>query len=85
MPPLNSYVNDLRGFTSSTKLFDVLTGNIMIANYGSQGAIDNDDSSGFYQALGNVLAYGQMGMKSDFGKLSRRAARGCLACAKTDP
>ena len=47
--------------------------------------IDNDDSSGFYQALGNVLAYGQMGMKSDFGKLSCRAARGCLACAKSDP
>ena len=39
----------------------------MLANYGSQGAIDNDDSSGYYQALGNVLAYGQMGMKSDFG------------------
>jgi hypothetical protein len=27
-------------------------------------AIDNDDSTGYYVARGNVLAYGQMGMKS---------------------
>ena len=60
-------MNDLRGYNSSTKLWDVFTGNIIIANYGSQGAIDNDDSSAYYQALANVLAYGQMGMKSDFG------------------
>ena len=59
------YTNDLRGFNSSAKLFDVFSGNLMIANYGSQGAIDNDDSSGYYRALGNVFAYGQMGMKSN--------------------
>jgi len=62
-----AYLNNLRGYNSSQKLVDELKGNIIIANYGSQGAIDNDDSSAYYIASGNVLAYSEMGQKSDFG------------------
>jgi hypothetical protein len=62
-----AYINDIRGYNSSQKLDDVISRNIIIGNYFSQGAIDNDDSSAYYIASGNVLAYGEMGQKSDFG------------------
>jgi hypothetical protein len=62
-----AYINDIRGYNSSQKLDDVISRNIIIGNYYSQVAIDNDDSSAYYIASGNVLAYGEMGQKSDFG------------------
>ena len=61
-----AYINDLRGYNSTQKLDDIISGNIIIANYYSQGAIDNDDSSSYYNSTGNILAYGEMGLKSDF-------------------
>lgn len=37
----------------------------MIANYGSQEAMDNDDGSGFWNTTSNVLVYGAYGQKAD--------------------
>jgi hypothetical protein len=59
-------VNDLRGYNSSTKLTDTFLSNFVIANYGSMAAIDNDDTSGHYEAAQNVFAYSMMGLKVDF-------------------
>ena len=69
--PFNSwgrtaYTNDLRGYNSSTKLPDTFFKNFIIANYGSMAAIDNDDTSGHYEAYENVFAYSEMGLKVDF-------------------
>ena len=61
-----AYTNDLRGFNSSTKLTDTFYKNFIIANYGSMAAIDNDDTSGHYEASFNVFAYSEMGLKVDF-------------------
>lgn len=44
-----------------------IKGNLILATYNSQEAVDNDDGSARYLTEGNVLMYGQYGMKSDFG------------------
>jgi hypothetical protein len=41
--------------------------NFVIANYNSEGAIDTDDGSAYYQVYENFFAYGANGLKSDFG------------------
>ena len=41
--------------------------NFIIANYNSEGAIDTDDGSAYYQTEDNFFAYGANGLKSDFG------------------
>lgn len=45
--------------------FDTLEKNLMIANYNSQEAVDNDDGSGFFHTYSNVLVYGHYGQKAD--------------------
>ena len=69
--PFNSwsrtaYINDLRGYNSSTKLDDVISYNFIIANYGSRAGIDNDDTSSHYEVHHNVIAYSEMAQKCDF-------------------
>eukprot|EP00040_Diaphanoeca_grandis_P037072 m.239728 g.239728 ORF g.239728 m.239728 type:complete len:857 (-) comp33750_c0_seq3:147-2717(-) len=44
-----------------------IRGNFILGTYSSQECIDNDDGSAHYLTTGNVLAYGDYGMKSDFG------------------
>ena len=63
-----AYFNDLRnGTTSAIKLTDTITRNVILANYESQTAVDNDDSSAHFLTASNFLIYGQFGLKSDFG------------------
>ena len=62
-----AYFNDLRGYTSVTKLTDELAGNFILATYESQSAVDNDDSSAHFLTRDNVLVYGTYGQKTDFG------------------
>ena len=45
------------------KVTDTFLRNFIIANYGSMAAIDNDDTSGHYEAAYNVFAYSMMGLK----------------------
>ena len=52
---------------SAEKRWDEITGNFIIANYGSQEAIDNDDGSCYFKTHGNLLVYGGGGLKSDWG------------------
>ena len=54
------------GETTTTKLYDSITQNYVIANYNSQEAIDNDDGSSYYDTHHNVFVYSGNGMKNDF-------------------
>eukprot|EP00039_Didymoeca_costata_P028093 m.19976 g.19976 ORF g.19976 m.19976 type:complete len:818 (+) comp6723_c0_seq1:67-2520(+) len=58
---------DDNGNPSVYPQFNVITQNIMIANYQSQEAVDNDDGSGYYKTHHNVLVYGNYGQKADMG------------------
>ena len=53
------------GAPSQYPQFNTLEQNLMIANYNSQEAVDNDDGSGFFHTLSNVLVYGRYGQKAD--------------------
>jgi hypothetical protein len=61
------YVNqpDDKGSPTAIPLYNTIHKNLMIANYGSQEAVDNDDGSGFYRTTSNVLVYGNYGQKAD--------------------
>ena len=41
--------------------------NFILATYFSQQAIDTDDGSAYYEVYDNFFAYGDNGLKSDFG------------------
>jgi len=41
--------------------------NFILATYSSQQAIDTDDGSAYYEVYDNFFAYGENGLKSDFG------------------
>ena len=53
------------GSPSALPQFNTIEQNLMIANYQSQEAIDNDDGSGFYHTRRNVIIYGRYGQKAD--------------------
>lgn len=40
--------------------------NVIVSNYASQEAIDNDDGSAFYKTYENFFVFGANGIKSDF-------------------
>ena len=56
---------DDNGAPSQYPQFNTITQNMMIANYQSQEAVDNDDGSGFYHTHHNFLVYGHYGEKAD--------------------
>lgn len=67
-PFLTGYAR--RGAPSVTMLPRTLERNLLIVerwHHGRQWAIDNDDGSAGYLARRNVLAYGDYGLKSDYG------------------
>ena len=53
--------------------------NFVIANYNSEGAIDTDDGSAYYQTHDNFFALGANGLKSDFGGHDNRHTRNIYA------
>eukprot|EP00937_MAST-01D_sp_MAST-1D-sp2_P000871 g871.t1 len=55
------------GEPSTAKLYDVLRGNFLLANFNADFGIDNDDASAYYRAEHNFLVYGDNGLKADFG------------------
>jgi len=57
----------------------LISGNMFIANYQSQEAIDNDDGSAYYNTTGNFLVYGENGLKSDFGGHDNRHSNNVYA------
>ena len=56
---------DDNGTPDITPRFNTLQGNMIVANYQSQEAVDNDDGSGFYHTRNNFLVYGNIGQKCD--------------------
>ena len=63
------FIQDVQpgGLPSTTKLFDVISRNVFIANYQCMAAVDNDDVSGYYKQLGNFFSYSPFAVKADFG------------------
>lgn len=55
------------GAASIVPAFRAIAGNYIVGTYNSQEAVDNDDGSARYHTSGNVLAFADYGMKSDFG------------------
>ena len=53
---------DDAGPPSQFPQYTTITQNMMVANYQSQEAVDNDDGSGFYHTHHNFLVYGHYGM-----------------------
>ena len=51
---------------TTTKAYDVLRHNFIVANYNSLGAVDNDDGSAFYRSESNFFVYGGGGLKNDW-------------------
>ena len=51
---------------TTTKAYDILRHNFIIANYNSLGAVDNDDGSAFYRSESNFFVYGGGGLKNDW-------------------
>ena len=51
---------------TTTKAYDILRKNFIIANYNSLGAVDNDDGSSYYKSESNFFVYGGGGLKNDF-------------------
>jgi len=45
----------------------VVERNVILATYASQAALDTDDGASYLTSRRNVLAYGFVGLKSDFG------------------
>jgi hypothetical protein len=52
---------------------------MIVGTYSSQECIDNDDGSAWYNTTGNVLVYGDYGMKSDFGGWQNHHTRNLYA------
>ena len=52
---------DDAGSPSQFPQYTTITQNMMVANYQSQEAVDNDDGSGFYHTHHNFLVYGHYG------------------------
>lgn len=63
------YITDVRtpGVASIVPATRAIHRNLIIANYFSFGAIDTDDGSSYFDVHDNFLAYGEHGLKSDFG------------------
>jgi len=62
------YVTDLRtGEPSIIPADRLIHHNFVTANYNSQEAIDTDDGSAYHKVYQNFLAYGDSGLKSDYG------------------
>ena len=64
-PPLSQWDRDpsliidpLTGAVTTTKAYDILRKNFIIANYNSLGAVDNDDGSSYYISESNFFVYG---------------------------
>jgi hypothetical protein len=53
--------------------------NFILANYFSFGAIDTDDGSAYMDVHSNFFAYGEYGLKSDFGGHDMRYRNNVLA------
>ena len=49
------------------KLVDEIRANLVIADYDSEEAVDTDDGSAYYDVSHNLFAYGNGGLKSDYG------------------
>jgi hypothetical protein len=63
--PFNSWDRDpylitdpITGQVTTTKAYDVLSKNFIIANYNSLGSVDNDDGSSWYISRNNFFVYG---------------------------
>ncbi|KAJ1456468.1 hypothetical protein M885DRAFT_564117 [Pelagophyceae sp. CCMP2097] len=70
--PINSwdrmpYIFDHGAGATVQPEFRQIRRNFIFAVYSSQEAIDNDDGSSYYNATSNFFAYGQHGLKSDYG------------------
>lgn len=72
-PPISQWDRDpsliidpLTGAVTTTKAYDILRKNFIIANYNSLGAVDNDDGSSYYKSESNFFVYGGGGLKNDF-------------------
>ena len=83
-PPLSQWDRDpsliidpLTGAVTTTKAYDVLRKNFILANYNSLGAVDNDDGSSYYISESNFFVYGGGG-----GLILVRAL---LPCARLSP
>ena len=50
---------------TTTKAYDILRKNFIIANYNSLGAVDNDDGSSYYKSESNFFVYGGGGLKNE--------------------
>jgi hypothetical protein len=62
------YITDIRtGKPSIIPADRHIHHNFIIANYNSQEAIDTDDGSAYFKTYSNFFAYGDNGLKSDFG------------------
>ena len=62
------YITNIRtGKPSIIPATRKIHGNFILANYDSQQAIDTDDGSAYYEVYDNFFAYGDNGLKSDFG------------------
>ena len=74
------YITTLRNGTPSIVPADRrIHHNFVIANYNSEGAIDTDDGSAYYQTHDNFFALGANGLKSDFGGHDNRHTRNIYA------
>ena len=65
---------------TTTKAYDILRKNFIIANYNSLGAVDNNDGSSYYISESNFFVYGGGG-----GLLSRGWRKPNKACLRTGP
>ena len=62
------YITNLRtGKPSIIPATRRIHGNFILSTYFSQEAIDTDDGSAYYEVFDNFFAYGDEGLKSDFG------------------
>jgi len=52
---------------STRTLQRVVERNVILATYSSQAAVDTDDGASYITSRRNVLVYGFVGLKSDFG------------------
>ena len=52
---------------NTTKYFDHVYKNFLIANYGANWGVDNDDGSSYYDIYNNFISYAQGGQKSYAG------------------
>ena len=65
-PQDNNYAGFLN-YNMDYKQYDLIFKNFVLANYGSEWAIDNDDGSNWYHSFNNFLIYANNGLKSNAG------------------